>query len=58
MIDLVKGLEVETGYKAIMQVSEGEAAMQETRVRRTKTVCNLLQASGAASMSGLKTVTS
>ena len=39
MINLVKGLEVETGYKAILQVSEAEAAMRTTRVRRTKTVC-------------------
>ena len=39
MIDLVKGLEAETGYKAILQVSEAEAAMRTTRVRRTKTVC-------------------
>jgi formate dehydrogenase major subunit len=39
MIDVVKGLEAETGYTAILKVSEVEAAMRETRVRRTKTVC-------------------
>jgi formate dehydrogenase major subunit len=39
MIDVVKGLEVETGYGALMRVSGAEAAMRDTRVRRTKTVC-------------------
>ena len=39
MIDVVKGLEAETGYTAILGVSEAEAAMRTTRVRRTKTVC-------------------
>lgn len=39
MIDVVKGVEPETGYGAIMHVSEAEAAMRETRIRRTKTVC-------------------
>ena len=39
MIDVVKGLEAETGYTAILKVSEVEAAMRETRIRRTKTVC-------------------
>jgi formate dehydrogenase major subunit len=39
MIDVVKGLESETGMPAIMQVSEAEAAMRTTRIRRTKTVC-------------------
>jgi formate dehydrogenase major subunit len=39
MINLVKGLEAETGYNAILQVSEAEATMRNTRVRRTKTVC-------------------
>ncbi|HZT33578.1 MAG TPA: formate dehydrogenase subunit alpha [Bryobacteraceae bacterium] len=39
MIDVVKGVEPETGYGAIMQVSEVEAAMRTSRVRRTKTVC-------------------
>ena len=39
MIDVVKGLEAETGYTAILKVSEVESAMRDTRVRRTKTVC-------------------
>src|SRR6267378_624912 len=39
MIDVVKGLEPETGYGMILQVSEAESAMREHRVRRTKTVC-------------------
>ena len=39
MIDIVKGVEPEMGYGAIMQVSEVEAAMRETQVKRTKTVC-------------------
>ena len=39
MIDVVKGLEAETGYSTILGVSEAESAMRTTRVRRTKTVC-------------------
>ena len=39
MIDLVKGVEPETGIGSIMRVSEAEAAMRESRIRRTKTVC-------------------
>src|SRR5580700_854890 len=39
MINIVKGLESETGYGAIMKVSEVESAMRATRIRRTKTVC-------------------
>ena len=39
MIDVVKRIEPETGYGAILQVSQAEAAMRETRIRRTKTVC-------------------
>ena len=39
MIDIVKGVEPETGYGAILQVSEAEHAMREHRIRRTKTVC-------------------
>jgi formate dehydrogenase major subunit len=39
MIDVVKGLEAETGYSAILGLSEAESAMRTTRVRRTKTVC-------------------
>jgi formate dehydrogenase major subunit len=39
MIDLVKGVEPETGYGAILKLSEAESAMREARIRRTKTVC-------------------
>jgi formate dehydrogenase major subunit len=39
MIDVVKKLETETGYPAILQLSEAESAMRTMRVRRTKTVC-------------------
>jgi formate dehydrogenase major subunit len=39
MIDVVKQLESETGYNAILKVSEVEAAMRASRLRRTKTVC-------------------
>ena len=39
MIDVVKRVEGETGIQAILEVSEGEAAMRTTRIRRTKTVC-------------------
>jgi len=39
MIELVKGIEPETGYRSILKVSETESAMRESRVRRTKTVC-------------------
>jgi formate dehydrogenase major subunit len=39
MIDVVKGVERETGYTAILKVSEAESAMRKTRIRRTKTVC-------------------
>lgn len=39
MIEIVKGLEHETGYGGILKVSEAEAAMRETRTRKTKTVC-------------------
>ncbi|WCK55290.1 formate dehydrogenase subunit alpha [Aneurinibacillus sp. Ricciae_BoGa-3] len=37
MIDLTK--EVEPGYREIFMVSEIEAAMRQTRIQRTKTVC-------------------
>ncbi|USK68073.1 formate dehydrogenase subunit alpha [Peribacillus frigoritolerans] len=37
MIDLVK--EVEPGYSGIFAISEIEAAMRETRTKKTKTVC-------------------
>lgn len=39
MIDMVKAVEPDTGYGAILKVSEAEAAMRESRIRRTKTVC-------------------
>ncbi len=39
MIDFVKGIEPEVGYGAILQLSEAEAAMRLSRVKRTKTVC-------------------
>ena len=39
MIEVVKGVEPETGYGSILQISEAEHAMREHRIRRTKTVC-------------------
>ncbi len=39
MIEVVKDIEPETGYRGIMQVSEVESVMREARIRRTKTVC-------------------
>jgi formate dehydrogenase major subunit len=39
MIEIVKGIEPETGYGSILQVSEAERAMREHRIRKTKTVC-------------------
>jgi formate dehydrogenase major subunit len=39
MIDVVKGVEPETGYGSILRVSEIESAMRESRIRQTKTVC-------------------
>jgi formate dehydrogenase major subunit len=39
MIDVVKGVEPVTGYGAVLQLSEIEATMRESRIRRTKTVC-------------------
>jgi formate dehydrogenase major subunit len=39
MIDVVKEIEPEVGYGAIMKLSEDEEAMREHRIRRTKTVC-------------------
>src|SRR5439155_2910869 len=39
MIDVVKRVEPESGYGPIMSISQGEAAMRESRIRRTKTVC-------------------
>jgi formate dehydrogenase major subunit len=39
MIDIIKGIEPDTGYGTILGVSEAEAAMRESRTRITKTVC-------------------
>ncbi|MFZ2023121.1 MAG: formate dehydrogenase subunit alpha [Terracidiphilus sp.] len=39
MINVVKGIEPEVGYGPILAVSEDEAAMRESRIKRTKTVC-------------------
>jgi formate dehydrogenase major subunit len=39
MIDIVKGVEPDTGYGAILKLSEAESRMREGRIRRTKTVC-------------------
>jgi len=39
MIDVVKAIEPEMGYGAIMQVSQTEAKMREDRIKQTKTVC-------------------
>jgi formate dehydrogenase major subunit len=39
MIDVVKGIEPEVGYGAILQLSEAEAAMRLKRTKQTKTVC-------------------
>jgi formate dehydrogenase major subunit len=39
MIDVVKGIEGEVGYGAILELSEVEAAMRESRTKKTKTVC-------------------
>ncbi|HTZ73426.1 MAG TPA: formate dehydrogenase subunit alpha [Candidatus Aquilonibacter sp.] len=39
MIEVVKGIEPETGYAAILALSEAEEAMREQRIRKTKTVC-------------------
>src|ERR1700681_3098007 len=39
MIDIVKGIEPEIGYGSILQISEMESHMRESRTKRTKTVC-------------------
>jgi len=39
MIEVVKEIEPEAGYGAILKLSEAESAMRKSRVRRTKTVC-------------------
>ena len=39
MIEVVKGVEPETGYPPILALSDIESTMREARVKRTKTVC-------------------
>ena len=39
MIEVVKGIEPNTGYGPILALSETEAEMRNLRVKRTKTVC-------------------
>jgi formate dehydrogenase major subunit len=39
MIDIIKGIEPDTGYGTILKVSEAEAAMRDSRTKKTKTVC-------------------
>jgi formate dehydrogenase major subunit len=39
MIEVVKKIEPDTGYRPIMRLSEIEAAMREVCVKKTKTVC-------------------
>jgi formate dehydrogenase major subunit len=39
MIDIIKEIEPDMGYEAILKVSEAESAMRESRTRKTKTVC-------------------
>jgi formate dehydrogenase major subunit len=39
MIDVVKAVEPDMGYGSILQVSEVEAAMRASRIKKTKTVC-------------------
>lgn len=39
MIDVIKGIEPDMGYRMILEVSEVESAMRESRTRKTKTVC-------------------
>jgi formate dehydrogenase major subunit len=39
MIDIVKGVEPETGYGPILALSETESKMRDARIKKTKTVC-------------------
>jgi formate dehydrogenase major subunit len=39
MIDVVKEIEPEVGYSAVLQLSQIESAMRESHIKRTKTVC-------------------
>jgi len=38
-IDFIKALEPETGFAPLLALSKTEAAMRESRIRKTKTVC-------------------
>jgi len=40
---MVKGVEPETGYGSILELSEIEEAMREHRTAKTKTVCTYLR---------------
>ncbi len=57
MIDVVKGVEPETGYGAILQVSEAESAMRDTASAAPRPSAPIA-ASAAASTSGRRTATS
>jgi formate dehydrogenase major subunit len=39
MIEVVKEIEPETGYGSVLALSEIEASMRDSRIKRTKTVC-------------------
>lgn len=39
MIDFIKAVEPDTGYTPLIKMSKTEAAMRDSRIRRTKTVC-------------------
>jgi formate dehydrogenase major subunit len=39
MIEVIKAIEPEMGYGAVMQVSQVESVMREERIKKTKTVC-------------------
>ena len=39
MIDFIKNVEPDTGYAPLLKASQTEAAMRESRTRKTKTVC-------------------
>ena len=43
MIDVVKGIEPETGYGSILQLSEVEAAMRESRIKQDEDRLHLLR---------------
>ena len=43
MIDVVKGIEPEVGYGAIMQLSEAEAQMREARIKQNEDSVHLLR---------------